>query len=104
MPPPACSNCYSCFCWESFHLHRSDERSMQLTRLCALLLTTFAHLAIGSNVVPCAVPHAWSSAVGKLPRRYEVQRQLIPCFLPGDFDGDGRRDLALTVRGRRSGK
>ncbi len=39
-----------------------------------------------------------------LDNRYTIIYQLYPTFLKGDFNGDGRRDIAIQVKENRSGK
>jgi hypothetical protein len=41
---------------------------------------------------------------GLLAKKYEVCFHLNPFFLPGDFNGDGKTDIAVLVKQRPTGK
>jgi hypothetical protein len=41
---------------------------------------------------------------GLLAKKYEVSFRLNPFFLPGEFDGDGKTDIAFLVKQRSTGK
>jgi hypothetical protein len=50
---------------------------------------------------PCPLP---TDAVTNLPTPYKILKTLRPCYLTGDFDGDGIPDVALHVRERDTGR
>jgi len=52
------------------------------------------------------IPDAVESAIrnGSLPKDYDVSFHLDPFYLHGDFNGDGKIDLAVLVKQRSSGK
>jgi hypothetical protein len=52
--------------------------------------------------VPPAVTEAFKAR--RLDGRYQVSFHLSPFYLEGDFNGDGKRDTAVLVRERKTGK
>jgi hypothetical protein len=52
----------------------------------------------------CTVPTSFRAAVRKFESHYTTVATLHPCFLAADFDGDGRKDLAVLVRDRTTNK
>jgi hypothetical protein len=54
------------------------------------------------EAVPKAVSEAFKAR--RLDERYEVSFHLSPFYLESDFNGDGKRDIAVLVRERKTGK
>jgi hypothetical protein len=54
--------------------------------------------------VPCRRPLDAEARLRAALPSLRVLRTLQPCFLQGDFDGDGEPDFALQVRDHASGK
>jgi hypothetical protein len=52
--------------------------------------------------IPVAVRRAIAN--GSLAKGYEVSFHLKPFYLPGDFNGDGKADIAVLVKQRSTGK
>lgn len=54
----------------------------------------------------CSLPETFSAKLASknLASKYQVSPSLSPCFLRGDFDGDGKSDFAVAVRQRGTGK
>jgi hypothetical protein len=52
------------------------------------------------------IPEAIESAIrnGSLPKDYDVSFDLNPFYLHGDFNGDGKNDVAVLVKQRATGK
>jgi hypothetical protein len=52
------------------------------------------------------IPEAARRAItnGSLPKDYDVSAQLKPCYLHGDFNGDGNGDVAVLIKQRSTGK
>jgi hypothetical protein len=52
------------------------------------------------------IPEAINRAItnGSLAKEYEVSFHLNPFYLPGDFNGDGKTDIAVLVKQRSTGK
>ena len=52
------------------------------------------------------IPEAINRAItnGLLAKEYEVSFHLNPFYLPGDFNGDGKTDIAVLVKQRSTGK
>ena len=59
-----------------------------------------------ATAYPHDIPEIIKRAVinGLLTMGYEVSFHLNPFYLPGDFNGDGKNDLAFLVKQRSSGK
>lgn len=55
---------------------------------------------------PHEIPESIDRAIanGSLAKEYELSYRLNPSFLRGDFDGDGKVDVAALVRQRSTGK
>jgi len=79
------------------------------TILCILL--TFAHPAFAEHrqndrAQPATIPDSVAKlfkAAG-LDRQYDFSSHLKPAYLTGDFDGDGKPDIAILVKQKSSGK
>jgi len=78
------------------------------TVLCTLLLLAHATLAHGrqslpqSNAIPESAARLFKTT--GLDRQYEFSSHLKPSHLSGDFDGDGKPDIAILVKQKSSGK
>jgi hypothetical protein len=79
------------------------------TILCILLMLAHAGFAQGRQNNPpesTAIPESATrlfKATG-LDRQYEFSSHLKPSHLSGDFDGDGKPDIAMLVKQKSSGK
>src|SRR5713101_686860 len=76
--------------------------------LCILLILAYAAVAQGRQNPPqsTAIPESATRLFKTtgLDRQYEFSSHLKPSFLSGDFDGDGKPDIAVLVKQKRSGK
>jgi hypothetical protein len=80
-------------------------------RIYVVVFLAFAHIAFGMEATAdsaqtSAIPE---SATGLfkttgLDRQYEFSSHLKPSHLSGDFDGDGKPDIAILVKQKSSGK
>ena len=68
----------------------------------ALLLQALVCLTVRVD----AEPPAWAMKVfnERLGTRFELAQTMEPSFLVGDFNGDGRSDVALLIRQKATGK
>jgi hypothetical protein len=76
--------------------------------VCILLMLANAAFAHGrqknpphSTTIPESVTRLFRST--GLDRQYDFSSHLKPSFLRGDFDGDGKPDIAMLVKQRKSG-
>ncbi len=75
-----------------------------------LILLILAHVAFAqgrqnppqSTNVPESVTRLFKTT--GLDRQYEFSSHLKPSYLSGDFDGDGKPDIAILVKQKNSGK
>src|SRR5882724_9023769 len=79
------------------------------TILCILLILAHAAVAQGRQKNPpqsTAIPESANRLFKTtgLDRQYEFSSHLKPSYLSGDFDGDGKPDIAVLVKQKRSGK
>lgn len=68
-----------------------------------IILVIFASLAFGQDeqkVVPSTVESCLQKVLGQV----ELSTTVNPFYLRGDFNGDGRPDYAVTVKGKKSGR
>lgn len=78
------------------------------TILCILLMLAHVAFAHGRQNPPQStnIPESVATlfkATG-LDRQYEFSSHLKPSYLSGDFDGDGKPDIAILVKQKSSGK
>src|SRR5215813_5331221 len=79
---------------------------MKLLVLTFLILLICADPADSQNPTTTATPEA-AAALFKttgLDRQYEISKHLNPSSLTGDFDGDGKTDIAVLVKQKSSKK
>ena len=79
------------------------------TILCILLILAHAAVALGLQKNPpqsTAIPESATRLFKTtgLDRQYEFSSHLKPSYLSGDFDGDGKPDIAILVKQKSSGK
>lgn len=62
--------------------------------------------APGKTVHPPDIPEVIDRAIanGSLARKYELSHRINPFYLCGDFNGDGKIDVAVLVKQRSTGK
>jgi len=69
--------------------------------LCFFPAMGFGQLALKDQLPPWAAKR-WTTAAGQL--QVDVSGRINPFFQRGDFDGDGRPDLAVLVQGKANRK
>ena len=74
-----------------------------------LMLLADASMAVGFQATPATpsnIPETATRAfkLTNLDRQYEFSSHLKPSWLAGDFDGDGKPDIAILVKQKSSGK
>src|SRR5258705_2962662 len=79
------------------------------TILCILLILAHATVVQGGQKNPpqsTAIPESANRLFKTtgLDRQYEFCSHLKPSYLSGDFDGDGKPDIAILVKQKSSGK
>jgi hypothetical protein len=53
---------------------------------------------IAALAAPCHLPGRFAKPLRDLPAAYATEDRVRPCHLSGDFDGDGKEDIAVVVR------
>jgi hypothetical protein len=77
-----------------------------MRRLINALLAVFLPAFVCLTVRAIEELPAWATKAfnEKLSARYERVQKIEPSFLAGDFNGDGRSDVALLIQERTTGK
>jgi hypothetical protein len=80
-------------------------------RIYVVVFLAFAHIAFGMEATAdsaqtSAIPESATRLFKTtgLDRQYEFSSHLKPSHLSGDFDGDGKPDIAILVKQKSSGK
>ena len=85
---------------------RTDPYSHPMRRLINALLAFFLPALVGLTVRAVEELPSWAIKAfnEKLSARYELVKKIEPSFFAGDFNGDGRSDVALLIQERTTGK
>src|SRR5436190_2112928 len=77
-----------------------------MKRLTNALLAFFLPALVCLTVRAVEEPPSWATTAfnKKLSARYELVQKMEPSFFAGDFNGDGRSDVALLIQERTTGK
>src|SRR6476660_3025838 len=74
--------------------------------LMVLATTTFVDAKLSSAAQSTAIPESATKLFKStgLNRQYDISSPLKPSYLRGDFDGDGKPDVAVLIKQKKSGK
>jgi hypothetical protein len=74
--------------------------------LLVLATTTFVDAKLSSAAQSTAIPESATRLFKStgLYRQYDISSHLKPSYLRGDFDGDGKPDVAVLIKQKKSGK
>src|SRR5438552_18250590 len=77
-----------------------------MKRLINALLAFFLPALVCVTMRAVEEPPSWATTAfnKKLSARYELVKRMEPSFFAGDFNGDGRSDVALLIQERTTGK
>lgn len=81
---------------------------LALVMSCIVIFVAFQAIWFVADVrgaaVACHTPKQFAGAMMRFPSGYTTVQHVKPCSLVADFDGDGVKDIAVTIRQRATGK